>query len=1054
MKKTTLLFASLLVGGAAWAQTTVPPLLMKTPNEYRIVSASGNGKWACGVYADYSDERYGFLWNLESGEIELLNPANPSIAYSVSDDGLVVGQFTDNSYRKNGAPITMAGYWANHKWNRLEMPDGVDVSYSNAYSVSPDGHYVCGVVQNGDVYTGYVWKDGSIQRVLQNNNNTSMPYAISPDGQTVAGWAQDQNRSGCIWDADGKLTFLNPEYQSPWSSGRKFTHDGKKLLYFGGWEEQADGRYGAKVIYDVATGQHTTVMPAIESADFDVFDLSDKGTLMCENDERGYIFQDGNGSYADDYLMAKGVDLASEHVFMAPETDYYQVSRAASVSADDNVMGFLYYNDDKDSDGNYSVSMQSMVVKFNQPTTGLAPASVKASQMAGLASVIVSWKPNVASKGITGYNVYRDGAKVKSLATGNEYVDDAVDYGTHTYAVTAVYGTAESDKSQEAQVVVAKQELSVPQGLFAQQHGYNSAYVEWGNPATNFGSLTYFDTNTANVETFGLGVAGYSYETAILFDQTTLSAYKGQKISSVGFVPMEEQGGWKINMYTHNADGSLKKLYTQDVTQSLDYGSRNVVRLSTPLDVPSGDLLIALEVAVSEPSQSISALDYGSAVEGYSDLLRLTTEDNFYSIGQLMQDNNYLYEARWAIDATVAPAGADLSRDDVKEYRVFVDGAQAGTTSGSTFVVPALADGTHTIGVSTVYANGSESAQNTTTLAIQADMSQLKAVDKVDVAHSSATAINATWSRPESVDNVMLQYCSDTQSDAAIVAPASNNYAIMVGAIYPSKTFRGRDGYQIKAARFYPLSDASYTVMIYKGDNLVSEVEVDDYTLGQWNEVVLPEPIDVDSKSSYRLVIDCYDVTPESPAIALDNSASMTGYSDIYSLDGESWNPLSSSAVFYNWMIGLTLEDPNATAMPVAGYDVLIDGAKKNQDMLTSTSYAYDFGSEDNRQHTIRVNVYYNVSPTSVDGGITRFYLGTTGIADNSVGRIEVRQGDNEIVVSGDGVQKVDIVSASGATVASANGNTVSIDGLAAGAYVVKATVGGQTVTRKVAIVK
>ena len=71
MKIQTLL-ASLLVSGAAMAQTpTMKPIVMKTPNEFYILAASGNGKWACGTYSDYSNEQYGFLWNLETGEIEL-----------------------------------------------------------------------------------------------------------------------------------------------------------------------------------------------------------------------------------------------------------------------------------------------------------------------------------------------------------------------------------------------------------------------------------------------------------------------------------------------------------------------------------------------------------------------------------------------------------------------------------------------------------------------------------------------------------------------------------------------------------------------------------------------------------------------------------------------------------------------------------------------------------------------------------------------------------------------------------------------------------------------
>lgn len=1053
--KAKLLLATLLASGAACAQTLTTPIVLKSPNEFRIVSQSGNGKWACGVYADDSDERYGFLWNLESGEIEMLDAANPSIAYSVSDNGIVVGQYTDNTYRKNGASVTLAGYWANHKWNRLEMPIS-DANYANAYSISPNGRYITGVVQKGDVYSGYVWKDFKIDRALQGNNKIAMPYAISPDGQTVAGWAQDDNRSGCIWDAEGNLTFLNPEYQSPWSSGRKFSHDGKKLLYYGGYVKVGD-KWGVNTIYDVATGEKTAMVPEDDDFDnLDVFDISDDGTIACENAGRGYIYQNGKYTYADDYLKEQGLDLSTMHIFVDPDNpNYYQIYRTATVSADNNVMGFQYYNDDKDDKGEYSISVQSMVVKFNQNPTGLCPASVTASQLAGIKTVRVEWKANIAAQGITGYNVYRDGTKLNATPlTGSMYLDQNVANGSHTYAVTALYGSTESDKTQAAALSIADKGLSTPEGLFAQQHGYNDAYVEWSEPYTNYSSLKYINPNNTQIETFGLGLANYSYETAVKFDSAEVASYKGQKIMSVGIYPLEAQGGWKINLYTHLADGTLKCFYTQPVTQSLNYGARNVVKLNTPQDLPAGDLIIAQEVAVTTPSGNINALDYGRNTEGYSDLIRLTTEADFYSINESMQQDGYMYPATWLIDATIAPADANLSKDDVKNYNVYADGTLVGTSATPNMTLSKMETGTHTIGVSAVYADGSESAKSTTTLDITPDTEILKGVEAVSIAPNANASVTASWEAPVAKDKVELQYCSGEASTSGITGPQDNNYGIMVSALYPSKTFRGRKGYTISAARFYPLSEASYIVQLYKNGTLMDETFVDDYTVGQWNEVPLTNPVEVDDKVPYQLVVICDDVLPKSPTIAIDKNDPVTGYSDLYSLDGSSWNPLSSTGAFANWMIGLRLDDTNGNAVPVEGYDVTIDGDKKNTAKLTGTSFTYDFGKSDASVHTIYVDTYYSVSPTSIEGGLTRFYLDGTGISDNVVSRIEVRKGDNEITVKGDNVTSVELVSAAGATVASAKGNTVSLNGIAAGVYVVKAKAGNDTVTRKIMIEK
>ena len=1061
-----LLFASLLLSGAALAQTSVPPFVMKTPVEYYIISASGNGKWACGVYVDYSDNNYGFLWNLESGEIEMLDASNPSVAYSVSDNGVVVGQFTDNTYKSNGASVNLAGYWKDHKWHRFEMPND-SVSYSNAYSISPDGRYVCGVVQNsnvrlgtinlGEVYAAYVWKDGKIDRALRNQKACSMPYAISPDGKYVAGWVQDDNRQAALWEDKDNITVLS-DFESPWSSGRKFSYDGKKLLFFDKWE-QFDDKYGINVIYDMETRQKSPVFPINDEGDFDVFDISDKGSVMAVNDNRGLIWQDGKAYFADDYLTAHGVDLSQQHIFVSPGTDYYQIFRASTISADDNVMGFQYANDDKDDSGNYSVSNQSMVVKFNQTRSGLRPASINATQLSGISSVVVSWKPNAAAEGITGYNVYRDGVKLNTdLVSGTTYTDNNVADGEHKYTVSAVYGSAESDKSEEVSLTVAPKGLSTPEGIFAQQQGYNNAYLEWSKPATNFSSLSYYNNENANVETFGLSVEDVKFETAVKFDKTTTSAYLGQKINSINFYPLEKQGGWKINLYTRDANGTLQRFYSQNVPDNIEYGKRNTVVLDTPQDVPAGDLIIGTEVTVTKASKSICAYDNSSATKGKTDLVRTTAgagsdfTTDFESYGEIWESEFYVMPATWDIEANISPANADLTKDNLDHYNVYVDNKLAGSATDEEFNISNLDKGSHTLGVSAVYANGSESAVNATSLNITPNASQLKGIENVAVAQGTNTSINATWETPH--DNVLLQYCSNKSSDQGVTGPSENNYGLMASAIYPSKTFRGREGYNIKSVRFYPLADATFTVYIYKDGELVNETDVEDYTLGKWNEVAISTPVKIDAKAEYQLVIDCYDVTPECAPLAVDNGPAVSGYSDIYSIDGETWNPISSSAVFANWMIGLNLENSKALNLPVSGYDVTIDGVKKNTEMITTNSYAYDFGTEDAAEHTIQVDVYYTVNPTSVKGGITRFYIGAAGIDENTIERIEVRQGNNEISISGDNVSSIEIVSANGAKVASAQGNTVSINGINAGVYVVKAVVNGKTITRKIMIAK
>lgn len=1053
--KLQLLCASLLLSGAAWSQNSVAkPIVLKTPCNYQILAMSNNGKWACGAYVDMADATYGFLWNLESGVIELLNPSITSVARSVSDNGIVTGYYTDNSYNANGASVTLGGYWADHQWHRLEMPSGT-VEYAVGHSISPDGKFISGVVNDKGLYTGYIWENGKIKKELV-NNKACAPYAVSPDGQLAAGWmySTKSNRRACLWETNGEVTWLC-ENVGPWNSVRTFSPDGKKLLFFGDWVTVGDKK-GVNAIYDIATRTKKAIVPLSMKGQFQLFDLSDNEMVVGANDNRGYIWKDGKAVWADEYLTANGVDLAAEHVVTMPETDYPCVFRASTVSADEKVMGFQFYNDDVDASGNLSSGLQSMIVKFDQTTTGLCPVSVSASQMSGLGSVYVSWKDNVAAQGVAGYNIYRDGVKINTApVTSISYVDANPGLGEHKYAVTAIYGGLESPKSDETALIVAEKAIPSPSSLFTQQRGYNNAYLSWSAPATNFGSLTYFDAEKADIQGFGLSSTGSSYEVAIQFDSLKTAAYKGQKITSVGFYPLSEQGGWKINFYTRDASGKLQRLYTQPVTQQLNYGERNDVKLTTPQSIPDGDLIIALEIAVTSASQNINGIDYGRAVEGKSDILRMVDEDDFYSIGQYFQSNGYLYQVTWALDATVAPENADMEKDKVDHYDVYSDGTCIGSSSAMSFFAPSLTEGAHTMGVKAVYADGEVSDAKTATLTITPDDTKLCAVDSVAVAPRTATSIHAEWTEPTDNDLSRLQYSADKASDTAVKGAASNNYGYMAGVVYPSNMFRGRDGYVISSVRFYPLNDATFTAFIYKDDQLVSETEVDGYKLNAWNNVKLATPVTVDSRSAYKLVIDCYDVTPDTPALAVDDAAPVDGYSNLYSLDGESWNALySTQYISGNWLMGLNIESPMPMALPVAGYDVNIDGKKMNTAILANPAYDYDFGSEDSKLHTISVDVYYTVKAQSVQGGVTRFNIGAAGIGDNTIQRIEIRQGDNELAVSGDGVVSVQLYSTSGAEVASASGNTVSLNGIAPGVYMVKAVVNHEVITRKIQIVK
>ena len=1018
-------------------------IILKSPEDYQVMCISPNGKWACGVYNDYSYSSYAFRWNLESGAIELLSTGDESEAWCISDEGVVSGTFTDRTYNVNHAAIMMPGYY-DTEWHMPELPPG-SVSGGCAYSITPDGHHMAGTVYVGkNIYQTYIWADGKIERALH-EGGIAQAYTISPDGQAAGGWIDTGNRQAAYWKPDGTTQFLS-EYKSPWSCVRKFSPDGKKILFWGGWNTETESVARLRAIYDIESGEVTDVPVITPEAAFELYDISGNYTLAGEESGRGYINVNGQGMYIDAYLAQLGIDVSTLGIIKPEGYDYYVIQRVECLSADDSVMALLYY----DEEG----ALRSMIIKLNVEAEGRAPAELKVSQLPGIPAAKLTWIPALGSAGITGYNVYRDGVKVNDApVSGTEYYDSALEYGnTYSYAVTALYESGESPISNTAKLNLTARGIEAPQNLYSRQVGYNDAMIRWQHPESNLITKKYFDLANSNVRGFGVSVDDITFENAIRFGAAEVKAYAGCKVKSVQFYPMSNQTGWKVNLYTYNAEGALQQIYTQDITQSLEMGKLNTVELDTPQDLPDGELIVAIQVTVSTASQNVLGMDYGQATEEYSDLLRQIAEADFYSITESSSTSGYFYRTQWLISAIFSPAGAAEDVDVVDHYNVYLDDAAVASTPDLQIVKESVDNGSHTVGVEAVYADGRISDKVTTDLTVKADAKLLLPVDVVNTQITDETTLLASWDAPKCFDKGYISYSGVVPASKSVKGPESNNYGLMAGVVYPSEMLRGYDGYQIRSVRCYPGADAPLTSSIFKDNVQVGETYVEDCTLNEWNTVELDTPIEVAKNSEYFLVIDCYDVTPNSAALAVDTTMPYTFYSDLYSLDGQSWDSIASAAIYGNWMMGLNLESTEESKLPIIGYDVNIDGVTINDETLTATNTSFTFPSVDTEKHSISVDTNYPAGVVK-RGAANYFYLSGSGV-ENVVSNITLLQGANMLTVTGGNVTRIRVFSVAGSIVRNAEGNTVAIDGLAQGVYVVKATVDGKRVIRKIRISK
>lgn len=140
-------------------------------------------------------------------------------------------------------------------------------------------------------------------------------------------------------------------------------------------------------------------------------------------------------------------------------------------------------------------------------------------------------------------------------------------------------------------------------------------------------------------------------------------------------------------------------------------------------------------------------------------------------------------------------------------------------------------------------------------------------------------------------------------------------------------------------------------------------------------------------------------------------------------------------------MMGLIATDPNASELPVEGYDVRIDGTTANTAKLTEPTFTYDFseGADLNATHKVNVDVYYSVAG-KVEGSAVFFTLATAASIDsNFINDIKLVRDDNYLRIEGEGVTGVDLYAANGMLINSSNTNVVNISGVQTGTYVVKA---------------
>ena len=117
----------------------------------------------------------------------------------------------------------------------------------------------------------------------------------------------------------------------------------------------------------------------------------------------------------------------------------------------------------------------------------------------------------------------------------------------------------------------------------------------------------------------------------------------------------------------------------------------------------------------------------------------------------------------------------------------------------------------------------------------------------------------------------------------------------------------GFTDYYFTKLSFFPTSDtnAEYTIMVWQGENadtlLVSQ-QVEEVNLGEWNEVTIIDPIQIDVEQELWFGVS---VTHEAMygVIGGGSGSANVGHGAYISLDGENWNEAQNIGFNHNWLL-------------------------------------------------------------------------------------------------------------------------------------------------------
>ncbi|MBE0640338.1 MAG: choice-of-anchor D domain-containing protein [Bacteroidales bacterium] len=191
---------------------------------------------------------------------------------------------------------------------------------------------------------------------------------------------------------------------------------------------------------------------------------------------------------------------------------------------------------------------------------------------------------------------------------------------------------------------------------------------------------------------------------------------------------------------------------------------------------------------------------------------------------------------------------------------------------------------------------------------------QLPKPDYLSV-HVDESDISLTWGASGDEGSWINYDTGDLLSAAGIAEPG----VFHIAARWPAESLTAFAGNQITRFLYFPMGEYSlYTIKIWKGENasqlIYSQPVYGDPPM-QWSEVMLDNPVNIESDQEYWIGLEINQVASYDFGAAFDTGPGEIGLGDMINLGGE-WISISQYGFSSNWFIRAFVEDSPETIVP------------------------------------------------------------------------------------------------------------------------------------------